>query len=121
MAFDLLSDIPMNYTYKSSSQWAKELNSYLTLDMWKETESSFKLELDVPGFSKNEVNVTSKGNIVCVTIIPKQGNKRTPFSAEYKLPNSAVVSESIACLEDGVLKVSVPKKEQEKVNVIPIK
>jgi HSP20 family molecular chaperone IbpA len=32
-----------------------------------------------------------------------------------------VVSESIALLEDGVLKVLVPKKEQEKVNVIPIK
>ena len=89
--------------------------------MWKETETSFILELDVPGFSKNEVTVTSKGNIICVTVSPKQGNKRTPFSAEYKLPNSAVVSESIACLEDGVLKIAVPKKEQEKINVIPIK
>ena len=89
--------------------------------MWKETEEAFKLELDVPGFSKNEVTVTSKGNIVCVTVSPKQGNKRAPFSAEYKLPKSAVASESTACLEDGVLKVAVPKKEQEKVNVIPIK
>lgn len=89
--------------------------------MWKETEEAFKLELDVPGFSKNEVTVTSKGNIVCVTVSPKQGNKRAPFSAEYKLPNYAVASESIACLEDGVLKVTVPKKEQEKVNVIAIK
>ena len=111
----------MYYTLKSSAQLSKALNSYLTLDMWKETEESFKLELDVPGFSKNEVTVTSKGNIVCVTVSPKQGNKRAPFSAEYKLPNSAVVSESIALLEDGVLKVNVPKKEQEKVNVIPIK
>jgi hypothetical protein len=32
-----------------------------------------------------------------------------------------VVSESIACLEDGVLKITVPKKEQEKVNFIPLK
>ena len=111
----------MYYTLKSSTQLSKELNSYLTLDMWKETEESFKLELDVPGFSKNEVTVTSKGNIVCVTASPKQGNKRTPFSAEYKLPNSAVVSESTALLEDGVLKVLVPKKEKEKVSVIPIK
>lgn len=111
----------MYYTLKSSTQLTKELNSYLTLDMWKETEEAFKLELDVPGFSKNEMTVTSKGNIVCITTTPKQGNKRTPFSAEYKLPNSAIVSESIAHLEDGVLKVSVPKKEKEKVNVIPIK
>lgn len=111
----------MYYTLKSSTQLTKELNSYLTLDMWKETEEAFKLELDVPGFSKNEMTVTSKGNIVCITTTPKQGNKRTPFSAEYKLPNSAIVSESIAYLEDGVLKVSVPKKEKEKVNVIPIK
>jgi HSP20 family molecular chaperone IbpA len=111
----------MYYTLKSSTQLAKELNSYLTLDLWKETEEAFKLELDTPGFSKNEITVTSKGNVVCVTISPKQGNKRTPFSAEYKLPNSAVVSESIAHLEDGVLKIIVPKKEQEKVNVIPIK
>jgi HSP20 family molecular chaperone IbpA len=111
----------MYYTLKSSTQLTKELNSYLTLDLWKETEEAFKLELDTPGFSKNEITVTSKGNIICVTISPKQGNKRTPFSAEYKLPNSAVVSESIAHLEDGVLKIIVPKKEQGKVNVIPIK
>ncbi len=111
----------MYYTLKSSTQLTKELNSYLTLDLWKETEEAFKLELDTPGFSKNEITVTSKGNVVCVTISPKQGSKRTPFSAEYKLPNSAVVSESIAHLEDGVLKIIVPKKEQEKVNVIPIK
>jgi HSP20 family molecular chaperone IbpA len=111
----------MYYTLKSSTQLTKQLNSYLTLDMWKETEEAFKLELDVPGFSKNEITVTCKGNVICITISPKQGNKRTPFSAEYKLPNSAVASESIACLEDGVLKVTVPKKEQEKVNVIPIK
>ena len=111
----------MYYTLKPSTQLTKQLNSYLTLDMWKETEEAFELELDVPGFSKNEVTVTSKGNIVCVTVSPKQGNKRAPFSAEYKLPNSAVASESTACLEDGVLKVTVPKKEQEKVNVIPIK
>ena len=111
----------MYYTLKSSAQLSKALNSYLTLDMWKETEESFKLELDIPGFSKNEITVTSKGNVVCITASPKKENKRTSFSAEYKLPNSAVVSESIAYLEDGVLKLNVPKKEQEKVNVIPIK
>jgi HSP20 family protein len=111
----------MYYTLKSSTQLTKELNSYLTLDLWKETEEAFKLELDTPGFSKNEITVTSKGNVVCVTISPKQDNKRKGFSAEYKLPNSAVVSESIASLEDGVLKITVPKKEQEKVNFIPLK
>ena len=110
----------MYYTLKSSSQLTKELNSYLTVDLWKETETAFALELDVPGFSRKEITVTSKGNIVCVTITPKQDNERAPFSAEYKLPNSAIVSGSTACLEDGVLKVNVPKKEQEKVNVIPV-
>jgi len=110
----------MYYTFKSSTQLDKELNIYLALDKWKETEEAFKLELDVPGFSKNEVIVTSKGNIVCVTASPKQGNNRAPFSAEYKLPNSAAASGSTACLEDGVLKIIVPKKEKEKVNIIPI-
>lgn len=111
----------MYYRIKSSHQLSKELNSYLTLDLWKETEDSFNLELDVPGFSKKEITITSKGNIVCVTVSPSEGNKRTPFSAEYKLSNSAVTSEAVAYLEDGVLKVVVPKKEQEKVNIIAIK
>lgn len=111
----------MYYTLKSSTQLTKELNSYLTLDLWKETEESLKLELDVPGFSKNEITVTSKGNVVCVTISPKQGNKRAPFSAEYKLPSIASVPDTTACLEDGVLNIKVPKKEQEKVNVVAIK
>jgi len=111
----------MYYRIKSSTQLSKQLNSYLTLDFWKETEDAFKLELDVPGFSKKEVIVTHKGNVVCVTATPSEGKKRTPFSAEYKLPSSADVAESSAYLEDGVLSVVVPKKEQEKVNVIAIK
>ena len=50
----------MYYTLKSSTQLTKELNSYLTLDLWKETEEAFKLELDTPGFSKNEIKFTMK-------------------------------------------------------------
>jgi HSP20 family molecular chaperone IbpA len=111
----------MYYSIKSSKSLSKEINSYLTLDLWKENEDHYSLELDTPGFSKNEITVTSKGNVVCVTISPKQGNKRAPFSAEYKLPNIASVPDTTACLEDGVLNIKVPKKEQEKVNVVAIK
>lgn len=111
----------MYYTLKSSTQFSKELNSHLTLDLWKESDEDFSFEIDVPGFSKNEIAVSSKNNIVSINATPKQGSKRSPFSAEYKLPSYAVCSETTASLEDGVLKVKVPKKEQEKTNVIPIK
>lgn len=111
----------MYYSIKSSKGLSKEINTYLTLEYWKENEASFTLELDLPGFSNNEITVTSKASLISITASPKQTNKRAPFSAEYKLPSSAITSESTAVLENGVLTVTVPKKEQEKVNVIPVK
>ena len=54
----------MYYTLKSSTQFSKELNSHLTLDLWKESDEDFSFEIDVPGFSKNEIAVSSKNNIV---------------------------------------------------------
>lgn len=111
----------MYTTRKSIEEIQKTLNSYATLDLWKENDSSFEFELDVPGFSKNEINISAKGSLINVTTVPKEKNSRKSFAVEYKLPSSALVSQTSATLENGVLVISVPKKESEKASIIPIK
>lgn len=107
--------------YKSTEEIEKRLTSYATLNLWQEKESNFEFELDVPGFSNDEVRVSTKGHFISIATVPKEGNSRKAFSIEHKLPSSALASNTSACLENGVLTVIVPKKEQEKTNLVPIK
>jgi HSP20 family molecular chaperone IbpA len=111
----------MNTLHKSTEEAIKKINSYATLSLWEETESSYDFELDVPGFSKPEIAVSTKGTMLSVSITPNEKNKREAFSAEYRLPQIANLGETQATLENGVLFVSVPKKEQEKAKPICIK
>ena len=111
----------MNLSHNSTEEILKRINSQLTIDLWEETDSSFDFELEVPGFSKPEIHITSKGNLLNITATPNQKNKRKAFAVEYKLPSSANLSDVSAILENGILNVSVPKKEQEKAKIILIK
>lgn len=111
----------MSTLYKSTEEAIKRINSYATLYLWQETESSYDFELDVPGFSKPEIAVSTKGGALNVSVAPNEKNKREAFNAEYRLPQIANLAETQAILENGVLFVSVPKKEQEKPKSICIK
>lgn len=91
------------------------------LDLWKENDSSYEFEFDIPGFSKNEINVSTKGHFINISTKPKEGNSRKSLSLEYKLPDCALVSATSASLDNGVLTVTVPKKENEKPTQILIK
>jgi HSP20 family molecular chaperone IbpA len=78
---------------------------------WNEKENNLSLELDIPGFSKEEVEVKSKLGVVSISGNPKSENRRKKFKLSFKMPNTVDGDLAAAELANGVLRVTVPKKE----------
>ena len=78
---------------------------------WDEKDNDLSLELDIPGFSKEEVEVKSKLGVVSISGSPKAENRRKKFKLSFKMPNSVDGDLAAAELANGVLRVTIPKKE----------
>lgn len=84
---------------------------------WTEKDEAWRGELDLPGFSKKEVNVfIDKDRVLSVTA--KQGElaegaerefSRSEVSHRLRLPREADAEKLHASLENGVLTVTLPK------------
>ena len=109
---------------RTVARYAAPTNSVMSTDV-KETETGYELDVDLPGYKKENVQVALKDG--CLTVTAKTaGNKdekdengkyirRERYSGTCS--RSFYVGEEIeqsdikARFEDGILKLSVPKKE----------
>ena len=92
----------------------------------RETENSYELDIDLPGFKKDEVNVELKDGYLTITA-STDSKKEEKQEGKYirKERYSGTTSRSFyvgedltqedikAKFENGVLKVLVPKKEEQ--------
>lgn len=92
----------------------------------KETEDDFQLELAVPGLKKEDFNVKVEEGML--TISAERKNEETEktdgytrrefqfsnFTRRFTLPESANDSAISATYTDGILVVTLPKKEEAK-------
>ena len=95
----------------------------------KETDNAYELDIDLPGFKKDEV--TAKLENGYLTISATKGMNKDEQNKEGKyirreryagaMSRSFYIGENVqqedihAKFEDGILKLSVPKKEAKKV------
>jgi HSP20 family protein len=83
----------------------------------EEVDGAYNLELELAGFKKDEVSVEIKDLILTVSA----KSKRKQINKSFSLWED-VDSEKIgAVLEDGILKITLNKKEQEQSRKITIK
>ena len=91
-----------------------------------ETDNEFQLELLVPGFKREEINISVENNVLTLAserTIENQDEKvnyvrrefsQQKFKRSFELPESVDSTAISAEYHDGVLKMALPKKEEAK-------
>ena len=99
----------------------------------REDKNGYTLSFDVPGVSKDELNIETDGNVLRLSgerKVETSGEKdavffteRTlgKFSRSFELPQEVEWEKIEATHRDGVLTISVPKAEKAKPRKINIK
>lgn len=97
-----------------------------------ETDGAYHIELDVPGMTRDELNVNFQDGALTVN-----GERRTeargdeanvlrlertsgPFFRSFALPKAVDTDGIAAQYEDGVLRITVPKAEESKPRRISV-
>jgi HSP20 family protein len=98
----------------------------------REDQDHLYIEADVPGFKKDEVDITLENNTLTITAEHKdQGEQKqgdwllnerryTRFQRSFTLPPTIDEQSVDARLDDGVLKVTLNKKQEAKPRKIQV-
>lgn len=92
-----------------------------------EGKENYEIEVAAPGLEKKDFRIDVKENVLTVSSEKKEqreekeGNKvvfsefnYSSFSRSFQLPEGVDVNKISACHQNGVLKISLPKREEYK-------
>lgn len=94
----------------------------------KDTATAYQIEVAAPGFKKEDFNVRVENNLLTIAAEQKQETETTEhrytrkefnyatFSRSFTLPKTIEVSKIEAAYENGILLLTLPKKEEAKTN-----
>ena len=132
---NLFDDDWMNFPFndefwgKKNPLYGKHAQNMMKTDI-RETDGSYELDVDLPGFKKDEIKVQLKDGYLTVTATAKKAEENTSDKKEKYVQKErfhatcnrsfyvgdAITEEDVhAKYEDGILKLSVPKKEAKAV------
>ncbi len=94
----------------------------------REDENSFKVEMAAPGLKKDDFKVTLDNGVLTVSTEKRQENEEKDadgkytkrefsyqsFSRSFSLPDSVQYEKIDARYQDGILYLTIPKKEEAK-------
>ena len=112
-------------------QWYQPVTRYQSSPLLniKETDSEYEISLATPGYEKGDFKVTIENEVLTISAEKKEEKTEKTekgaysrkefwyqnFSRSLTLPQGEVDSQAIfAQYENGILKVSLPKKEEAK-------
>jgi HSP20 family protein len=99
---------------------------------FSETEKEYLVRMDLPGLSKKDIAVTVDDHVLTVSGERKEEKKEEKenflvlersygsFHRSVSFPQAAKIDKAKADFENGVLKITVPKVEGQKVRQIDI-
>ena len=118
---DLFDDWMMDFPFRGSRS-----TSLMKTDV-KETENSYGLDMDMPGFEKGDIKAELKNGYLTISASSHKNNDEKDNDGKYirrerysgSCSRSFYVGEDVkqedikAKFENGILKVTVPKKEEK--------
>lgn len=78
--------------------------------VWRREGETVYMEMDVPGFSKNEVEVSLEGGVIRVTAKKEKEGLRASVDRTFSIPEALDEESLSASLENGVLRLSGKEK-----------
>jgi HSP20 family protein len=113
---------PWNDIFRSNEGWER----LMTVPAVNITDSKdyYNLSLAAPGLKKNDFKIDVEGNILTISTEKEQNKEEktdqftrreysySSFSRSFTLPEEVNKEKIEAAYEDGLLKVSLPKKEE---------
>jgi HSP20 family protein len=78
----------------------------------KEVDDSFLVEFMVPGFSQSDITIEVSDNILLVEGKKSDSTWTSDFSKKFRLPGFVDCKKVEAKLENGILKLRVPKRKE---------
>ena len=128
--------MPSVFGGKNDPLYGKHAKNVMKTDV-RETDNSYELDIDLPGFKKDEVKVELKDGYLTVSaakgLDKDESNKKGKFlrheryagsmSRSFYVGDDVESADVSAKFEDGILKISVPKaapKELPKHTTITI-
>ena len=128
----------MNRLFQNLAPWASEGDgggvqadtvSY-PVDI-RETEDAFQVDAELPGFRRDEIDINFQDGVLSITAERKQettqGEQRLTerryrkTARHFRLPSSVDAEKVEAKLEDGVLHLTLPKREETRPRRIEVK
>ena len=115
------------FTEKKDPLYGKNVSRLMKTDV-RETEKTYELDIDLPGFKKDEIQMELKDGVLTVSAAKgldkdeedKKGNYIRKERYAGSLSRSFYVGDAVteedikAKFENGTLKMLVPKKEEQK-------
>ena len=93
----------------------------------KETDKAYEIEIANPGFSKDETNIKVENGVIYVSMTSESeegendGKKyhvkqwsKSSYQESWNLPENVIEDQITAKNNDGVLVITLPKKEETK-------
>ena len=115
------------------SPWSDQSSSPSGIDIY-ETENAVIVEAQIPGIKEENVEVNIEGNVLTINANQEEtdeqknekktvykSTRQTSFNYSTNLPRIVNPSKAEAELEEGVLKITIPKTEEDKPKKIAVK
>ncbi len=128
--FDDWMDFPFEREFfnRKNPLYGKHEKNLMKTDI-RETDNSYELDVDLPGFKKDEINAKLENGYLTISATKgldkdekdKKGNYIRRERYAGSMTRSFYVGEDVsqedihAKFEDGILKLTVPKKDAKKV------
>ena len=108
----LFNDLFTNFDNSAHSYWRRQ-DTVLV----KDTGNTYEYSMELAGFSKKDVEVSFKDEIVKILAKKEESTK----SCSFYIPKDADKDKIFAELKDGLLSITITKKEEVKAKQIKIK
>lgn len=93
-----------------------------------EDENSYKLEVSVPGYNKEDIHIRIDNDRLVLNAEAKEGDEKTHylrrefsvrsgFERSFKLPSNGLAENITAEYHNGLLFVNIPKREKVEIKI----